>query len=254
MRLHPSGYDFTVLLSFDFDSESAEVWRNSDPVSISRGKYGARVGVWRVLDLLDRYSLRVTFFVPGWVAEQYPRIVAEIYSRGHEIAAHGYLHERLDELSNVDEERVFVLMEEKIREAIGVRPLGFRAPYWRFSTRTLSLLARRGYIYDSSLMDTDHPYTINIDEQMLVELPVDWRLDDWPYLEVSRITPRELYDMWLEEIEYAHRRGGYLSLTMHPQCIGRGARIKVLENIIRELLRRRAWIPRAIDIARKLYR
>lgn len=254
MGLNPSGYDFTVLLSFDFDSESAEVRRGSDPVSISRGRYGANVGIWRVLDLLERYGLRVTFFVPGWVAERYPRIVAEIHSRGHEVAAHGYLHERLDELSSVDEEEVFVLMEDRIRRATGVRPLGFRAPYWRFSTRTLSLLVGKGYIYDSSLMDSDHPYTINIDGRVLVELPVDWRLDDWPYLEVSRITPRELYDMWLEEIEYAHRHGGYLSLTMHPQCIGRGARIKVLEGIIRELLRRRAWIPRAVDMARRLYR
>lgn len=254
MSLHPSGYDFTVLLSFDFDAESAEVWKKSDPVAISRGRYGVRTGIWRVLELLDRYGLRVTFFVPGWVAEQYPRVVAEIHERGHEIAGHGYLHERLDELEGNDEEQVFTLMENRIREAIGVRPLGFRAPYWRFSNRTLNILARRGYIYDSSLMDSDNPYTINIDGQVIVELPVDWRLDDWPYLEVSRITPEELYEMWLEEIDYAHKRGGYLSLTLHPQCIGRGARIKLLEDIIRELLKRRAWIPRAIDLARKLYR
>lgn len=60
--------------------------------------------------------------------------------------------------------------------------------------------------------------------------------------------------MWLEEIDYAYKRDGYLSLTLHPQCIGRGARIKLLEDIIRELLKRRAWIPRAMGLARKLYR
>ncbi len=253
MSLQPSGYEFTLLLSFDFDSESAEVWKGSDPVAISRGRYGARVGIWRVLELLDKYGLRVTFFVPGWVAENYPRIIADITNRGHEIAGHGYMHERFDELPPGEELRVIELMERYIQNAVGSRPLGFRAPYWRFSPRTLSILASRGYVYDSSLMDSDDPYTIRLDDNIIVELPVDWRLDDWPLLEIERLTPREVLDMWIEEIEYAHRRKGYLSLTFHPQCIGRGARIRVLEEVIKEALRRRAWIPRAIDVARKLY-
>ncbi len=251
-KIIPQDHDFILLLSFDLDGESAEVRKGEDPVAISRGRYGVRVGVWRILELLEKYGVKTTFFVPGWIAEKYPSIVFEIHRRGHEVAVHGYMHERLDELTFNEEVRVFELAEEYIFKATRLKPLGFRAPYWRFSSNTLSILLNRGYVYDSSLMDYDEPYVIGENDRVIVELPVDWRLDDWPYLEIARITPREALDMWLEEIDYAWRRRGYISLTFHPQCIGRGARILVLERILFEALKRRAWIPRAIDLARRI--
>ncbi len=252
MKITPQDHEFTLLLSFDLDGESAEVRKGEDPVTISRGRYGVKVGIWRILDLLDKYGVKTTFFVPGWIAEKYPDIVLEVHRRGHEIAQHGYMHERLDRLVFDEELRVFDLAEKSISKVIGVRPLGFRAPYWRFSYNTLNILVSRGYLYDSSLMDQDEPYTIRIDNRVIVELPVDWRLDDWPYLEISRTTPREVLDMWLEEINYAWRRRSYISLTFHPQCIGRGARILILEKILFEALKRKAWIPRAIDLAKRV--
>lgn len=60
----------------------------------------------------------------------------------------------VDELKSSEKEQVFTLMENRIRETIGVRPLGFRAPYWRFSNHTLNIPAGGRYIYDSSLMDS----------------------------------------------------------------------------------------------------
>ncbi len=251
-KVIPQDHDFILLLSFDLDGESAEVRKGEDPVAISRGRYGVRVGVWRVLELLEKYGIKTTFFVPGWIARKYSNMVSEIHKRGHEVALHGYMHERLDELTFDEEVRVFKLAEEYISKVTKLKPLGFRAPYWRFSSNTLSILLDRGYVYDSSLMDYDEPYVIEEHGKALIELPVDWRLDDWPYLEIARTIPREALDMWLEEIDYAWRRRGYISLTFHPQCIGRGARILVLERILFEALRRRAWIPRAIDLARRI--
>lgn len=251
MKVVPEGYSFTLFLSFDLDAESAEVWRRADPVAISRGRFGVKVGVWRVLEVLERYGLRVTFFVPGWVAENYPDVVKSIAEAGHEVAAHGYLHERLDELGERDaEENVFELAERFIGQCCG-GPQGFRAPYWRWSENTLAILMDRGYLYDSSLMDSDEPYVIEEGGRRLVELPVDWRLDDWPYLEQHRcIEPRSLLSMWLEELRFYRDRGGYVAITMHPQCIGRGARIAVLRELVEEALAMGAWIPRGIDIAR----
>ena len=121
----------------------------------------------------------------------------------------------------------------------------------RWSENTLEILLSRNYLYDSSLMDSEDPYVLSEKGKKLVVLPVDWRLDDWPYLEAHRsISNKDLLDMWIEEIEYAYRRRGYVSITMHPQCIGRGARIMILMNLISKALKLRAWIPRGVDIAK----
>ncbi len=248
----PRGYDYILFLSFDFDADSAEHYTRADPVALSRGVFGARHGVPRILRILEDHGVKVTFFTPGWVAETYPEAVSMIAQRGHEVASHGYLHEKFDLLSSrVAEEAVLRRSEEAILHVAGSRPLGFRAPYWRFSPHTMELLTRHGYLYDSSLMDAEEPYLIRLEEDFMAELPVDWRLDDWPYLEYHRsLTPSQLLDMWIEEMMYARERRRYLSLTMHPQCIARGARIRVLEGVLSHAARTNAYITRGDSLAR----
>lgn len=70
-----------------------ESFGKSSPVYISRGEYGAVVGVPRILDLLDKYNLKTTFFIPGHTADTYPEACKEIVARGHEVGHHGYVHE-----------------------------------------------------------------------------------------------------------------------------------------------------------------
>ena len=94
MPLSPNG--FPVLLSFDIDAET--MWTGRDPknaerpIVMSQGAYGWKVGMPRILDLLARYGLRVTFFVPGLVMEQRPAMVEAILKGGHEIAHHSWSH------------------------------------------------------------------------------------------------------------------------------------------------------------------
>ncbi len=238
-------------LSFDLDVDSAEVLRGEDPVSLSRGRFAQKVGVKKVLDILDMFGVKVTFFVPGWVAERYSDLALMIAEKGHEIAAHGYLHERLDTLSYYEEKLVFDKMLSTIKRIYGKEPKGFRAPYWRFSEYTINNLFEYNFLYDSSLMDHERPYVINFRGKKVVELPVDWRLDDWVYLEAYRcITPRDLLDMWIDEMDYAHEVNGYLSITLHPQCIGRGARIRLLEILLSEAIKRDALITTGEKLAK----
>ena len=85
-----------VVLSFDFDAE--EVWLAEDPGNahrpgvLSQGRYGAKVGVPLILDLLGEAGVHATFFVPGAVAARYPDRVREILAAGHEVGLHGYTH------------------------------------------------------------------------------------------------------------------------------------------------------------------
>jgi peptidoglycan/xylan/chitin deacetylase (PgdA/CDA1 family) len=247
----PEGYEYVLFLSFDLDVDSAEYYKGSDPVARSRGRFASRRGLYKVLSVLRKYNIKSTFFIPGWVSLNYPFLIKQLIDEGHEVAAHGYLHERLDEFKDpFYEEQLFNRMIDSIRIYSGYKPYGFRAPYWRFSDNTLNLLVKKEFLYDSSLMDDEYPYILWVRDKSIAELPVDWRLDDWPYLEYYRsLTPRELLEMWIEELDYAREVHGYVSLTMHPQCIGRGSWIKVLEEILKYALKTRAWIPKGKELA-----
>lgn len=225
---------FRVLLTFDVDAESAQVRKSPQlPVTLSKGRF-ARVGVERILEMLGRHKIRSTFFVPSWTAEAYPELVRDIVRRGHEVAAHGHLHENLSELDEAAEREVHEKSVRILTRIAGRRPVGFRAPYWEWSTRTPGFLREYGFAYDSSLMDDDRAYRVRDGPaEGLYELPVEWFLDDWTLFEEQRLPPGAVLETWKSEFDAAYRLGlGYFLLTMHPECIGRASRMRMLEQLV----------------------
>jgi peptidoglycan/xylan/chitin deacetylase (PgdA/CDA1 family) len=246
-----------VLLTFDVDADSSVrgpySGRSNEPVARSKGQFGPKVGLPRILNLLDKYSIKTTFFVPGWTAETYPEDVKEIVQRGHEVGLHGYRHENLSQLnSEKDEVEVFRKSIDRLEALAAQRPVGFRAPDWEFSPYTLANLAKFGFKYDSSLMNSEEPYVIRASR--IVELPVAWSWDDWGQFEVSRKSPSEVLKGWIEEFNalYAAKMT-YFNLTMHPQTIGRASRIAMFENFIKDISKRRGVrFLRCVDLSREV--
>jgi peptidoglycan/xylan/chitin deacetylase (PgdA/CDA1 family) len=246
----------TVALTFDHDAISDSVRRADPPVKLSHAEFGPRVGAPRILQLLARHAIPSTWFVPGHTLETWPEQIAEIVAGGHELASHGWYHEDFSELS-VDEARSILArsFEDLTQAADGTPPTGWRAPYWSLGERTLELVEAAGFRYDSSLMADDYrPYRLRRGDRhstvegtrwgregALVEVPVYWALDDWPHFEPGPnrdglAAPTKVLEIWLGELRYAweHAPGGLLTVTMHPECIGRGHRMAVLERFIEE--------------------
>jgi peptidoglycan/xylan/chitin deacetylase (PgdA/CDA1 family) len=254
-----SSHRATVCLTFDYDAISLWIgpFGATSPSMISRGEFGA-VGVERILRLLERRGLAATFFVTGHTAETYPDSVRAIVAAGHEIGHHGYLHENPCALESREREREVLLRGlEALAKVAGVRPVGYRSPSWDNSPHTVELLLEHGFRYESSLMGRDFephwcrtgdviqldgPYLFGV-EVDLVEMPVSWILDDFPHFEfVSLATklypglsaPSKVEEIWRGEFDYMYRDvpGGVYTLTMHPQVIGRGHRLLMLERLI----------------------
>jgi len=103
-----------------------------------------------ILDLLENKSARATFFVLGWIAEKAPKIIKEIYDRGHEVASHGYAH-KLISLQSKKEFRCD-LKKSKIllEDIIGNKIDGYRAPNFSITEWAIDILKEEGFIYDSS--------------------------------------------------------------------------------------------------------
>ena len=254
----PNGAKAAAAFTFDFDAE--EVWIGEDPTNadkpgiLSQGTYGAKVAVPLVLDVLDRRSVRATFFIPGRVAERHPRRVDEIVARGHEIAHHGYTHTSPTRLSPQEEERELVKGRE-VLEAFGAEVRGYRSPSWDFSEATLGLLERHGFAYSSNLMDDIRPYRHQ--GSAITEVPIQWILDDAPHFwfdpaswtkKIS--TVEEVRSIWEREVLGIRDLGGAAILTCHPQIIGRPGRIGFLEEFIASVQALEGvWVTTAGEIA-----
>ncbi|MCD6288602.1 MAG: DUF3473 domain-containing protein [Candidatus Hydrogenedentes bacterium] len=113
----------------------------------------------RLLDLFDRADVKATFFVLGWVAERYPKLVRRIHEAGHEIASHGFAH-RMITGSEHDTFREDVRRAKSVIEDItGSVVIGYRAPTFSVVSETmwaLDILADEGYLYDSSIFPIHH--------------------------------------------------------------------------------------------------
>lgn len=238
----PDDANVAVTLTFDLDAET--VWwhdaesMSGNPSSLSQGRYGPNVAMPKILSLLKKHELMATFFVPAWVAEEYPDTVRSIAAAGHEIGAHGVRHVPPVQLTAAQEHDVFTESVRVLQRYSGKRPVGYRAPAWAFSNITLKLAAEQGFLYSSNLMDADLPY-IHDDPPGLVELPVNWVLDDAPYFWFDEDSwnkkihsAASVKAIWQEEFVAAYEDGGYLNLTMHPQIIGRPARLRMFDDFI----------------------
>lgn len=248
----PKGYKSCFFLSFDYDASSAETWKTpNDLSSLSKGRYAPRVAVPRILDMLDKLQIKTTFFTPGWTCDNHKDSLIEILSHGHEVAAHSYAHERMTELSAEKEAEVW---EQSIAalERVGVKPQGYRAPYWMFGERSINHMKHLDFKYSSNMMDEDMPYLLKHKgvDTGLVELPVDWLLDDWPHFEMDRMGPDEVYRLWKPEWEGLHNLGRYFGLTCHPECIGRVSRLRMLEKFISEAnMGNDVWFPTGKELS-----
>jgi peptidoglycan/xylan/chitin deacetylase (PgdA/CDA1 family) len=247
----PDGKTAAAAFTFDVDAESAVLWDNEAVGArmsvMSHQAYGPLVGVPRILDLLERHQIASTFFVPGHTADRYPEAIRSIVAAGHEIAHHGYLHEQPTKLTLEQEIDVLDRGLAALADVAGVRPSGYRAPMWDLSWRTPALLAERGFLYDSSLMDSDHPYELAITpgaNQSLVEIPIQWALDDWeqycylPDISGSGLieSPRKAREIWQLEFDGLRRVGGCWVLTNHPFLTGRPSRAAELDDLMRYVL------------------
>jgi peptidoglycan/xylan/chitin deacetylase (PgdA/CDA1 family) len=245
---------FEVMLTFDVDAET--LWTAPDPLQnnpsnclkpslMSQASYGPNVAMPRILKLLDDYEIKSSFFIPGKVMENYPEMVKEIDKRGHEIGNHGYSHmcPLLFQNEN-DEYEEYEKSSEILHKLTNKRPTGFRAPSWEFSPNTFEILKKMDFTYDSSMMGADKLTMLEIfkEKSDLVEVPVNWSLDDAPFWLLSNDiwgapmpAPSSVLESWSEEFQYLYEEGGEncFVLTCHPQIIGRPGRLRMYENLIR---------------------
>lgn len=245
----------TFCLTIGMDALSLWVtsFKSTNASMISRGEMDI-TGTHRVLDLMDRYGIKSTFLVPGHTALAYPDLIRHIVDQGHELAYHGWMHEDARDFDIAGQRLVFERGLEALDHVAGVRPRGHVAPAWNMSEHTMDLVEEFGFDFDGSRMSTDFmPVYVRKGDRWpsdgafqfgqltdVIGIPVAWPMDDVPIFEfiwgeISGLAPASAAEeMWTGEFDYAYKNcpGGVFNLTVHPQVIGRGPRLEMLERLV----------------------
>jgi peptidoglycan/xylan/chitin deacetylase (PgdA/CDA1 family) len=261
----PQGARCAIALSFDSDHETNELREGGESIGkLSQGQYGSRQGVPRILDILGRHNVPASFYVPAVTALLYPEEQRRVAAEGHEIALHGWIHERNSVLPEAAERDLMLRSADVLERIAGIRPVGIRTPSWDFSPATLAIARDMGLQYDSSLMADVDCYELLLDGEPtgLVELPVEWIRDDAVYFNMNRFAglrpytpPQDVFDIFRRELDAAFREGGIFQLTMHPHISGYRSRIWILEELILHAKNLgRVWFATHADIARHVQR
>lgn len=272
----PEGKRCAVCLTFDFDALALQLsFGFTAPGALSRGEFGARVGIYRILDLLNKYNITTTFFVPGHTADTFPEQTRAVHARGHELAHHGYCHENTTQLTYEEERAILRKGMESLRRITGSDPVGYRSPVWDASPHTVQLLLEHNFIYSASYMADDfHPYRVRVGDEVsmtepvkfgketsLIDIPSTWYLTDTVPLEFSYpsflnrpgAAPSAVLEIWTSEFDYLYENvaGGVLTMTLHPFSIGHAYRVKLLEKFITHMRSRDGvWFAKMVDVAR----
>ncbi|MER8454167.1 polysaccharide deacetylase [Mesorhizobium sp. M1428] len=250
----PHGKKIAVNLGVDFDAQA--LWlgglNRPTPSFMSRGEFCAAVGVPRILDLFDQAGIKSTFFTPAHTIDTFPKISKRICDEGHEIGHHGYYHENPTLISRETEKRLMDLAFKTYQSVLGLRPVGYRSPYWDYSESTLDLIEEAGFKYDSSLMARDLvPYrpqrwqvrwekgNVAGAASNVLEIPVSWYLDDFPPLAYTGANETmgdtdTVLRRWKDIFDYCYHNqpNGIYAMALHPQIIGQAHHMIMLERLI----------------------
>ncbi|KAI8942187.1 hypothetical protein NX059_000274 [Plenodomus lindquistii] len=266
-----------VLCSYGVDIDAVSGWLNTktgapaNPTDISRGIFGATVGIDRLLKLFHKYDIKATWFTPAHSAESFPKQIRKIVQGGHEIGLHGYTHEFVSTLSEQQQRDVLGKSIQTLTDIVGKRPRGWTAPAWSTSKETIKLLEEFGIEYDHSFMHHDsQPYYVpsphlttyietdtskpashwmhpmsTLHLSSVVEIPANWHLDDWPPFQLSLSQPSThgfvdtavIERLWKEQFEYLYREceeGGsfVFPISVHPQVSGKPQVVLLHERFI----------------------
>jgi peptidoglycan/xylan/chitin deacetylase (PgdA/CDA1 family) len=224
-----------------------------------------------LLDLFKRKGITTSFYIPGHTVDTFPEISKKVMDASHEIGHHGYYHEILPAIKRDTEKRLMDLAFASYKKHFGIRPTGYRAPYWEFSESTLDLVEEAGFFYDSSMMGRDlSPYRIqrwqvNWEKgsvagpaSKVLEIPVSWYLDDFPALANVGGVQEGLADTdvvfrrWRDIFDYAYERvdSPVYPMAVHPQIIGQAHHIMAYEKLVEHMMSKEGvWFATCQQIA-----
>ncbi|KAH8590945.1 hypothetical protein B0O99DRAFT_691003 [Bisporella sp. PMI_857] len=219
----------------------------------------------RLLKFFGQHAVKATWFTPSYTLVSFPDQMAKVRDAGHEIALHGYTHERASRLTEEQERKIMAKSIEVYRDFAGKHPKGWAAPYWDVSPRSMQILEDFGIEYDHSLMHHDCQlyYASDVGDSVIhtdyskepetwmvpmrkhkmtkvVEIPASWDVDDWPPMNLSPPSagghshPHHVQQSWEDQFSYLYKEYDtfVFCISIHPQVSGKAKVMSMHERFI----------------------
>ncbi|MFC1886499.1 polysaccharide deacetylase family protein [Thermodesulfobacteriota bacterium] len=251
---YPEGIRLAVNFTIDFDAMLARKLMQDPALSVTKGEFGGRVGIWRLMDLFDKHDIKATIFTPGRICELYPDALKEATARGHELADHTWEHHVPND-PELEKDHLHKTTDALYR-ASGKKPVGSRSRY------RINFLKEKNYIYTSMISADELPaYVTDGERNHMLNLPFTYALDDAMYfsfrifgssLAGQRLeSPDKVYDIWLSIFKRFYKTEKYMNICLHPFVSGRSLRIAMIDRLILEMKKMPGvWFPTCEEMAR----
>ena len=208
----------------------------------SHREYGHRVGIFRVLDVLDKHGIKATIAMDALTAENYPYLVDHCLKRGCEIMGHGISASRMitGDMTEEHEREYIRTSVGAIVRATGSAPSGWLGPEYGESARTPQLLAEAGIRYVCDWANDEQPYPFKTPTGELLALPMMLEMDDVVALWDRRVTVARYGELLKQCFDVLHedgaRNGRLLAINLHPWLIGQPFRIRYLDGALGHMM------------------
>ena len=217
-------------------------------------EYGSRVGVWRILKILDEYSIPASFFSCALALERNPTVGPAIVSAGHEVVGHGNRWEEYYLLGKEDEKLAIESAVKSITASTGVRPVGWYTRYAP-SENTRELIASHGgFLYDSNSYSDDIPYYVDVDNNPWLVIPYSLEVNDTRFWRGGMNRPSDFLETLINTFDVLYEEGAenpkLMNIGLHCRIAGRPSRAAVLKQFFDHVeTKNNVWFTRRDQIA-----
>ena len=235
---------------------------NVDPPNIfdyAARDYGNRIGIWRLMEVLDKLSIKASVLLNSDLCQHYPIIIEEGKKLGWEFLGHGTSNSVLLGGRSEDEEKQIINTTlEVITNTVGEPPLGWLGPALQETFNTPDILAEAGIKYLCDWCCDHQPFAMNVKKGTLISVPYTLDLNDIPAFVYHHMTPAQFYQMIKDQFDTLYREGTsqarVMCVALHPFLIGHAHRIRWLEKALQYIKRfEDVWFTTGREIAAWYY-
>ena len=218
-------------------------------------EYGSRVGVWRIMNILDQYGVNATFYCCALALERNLHVGPEIVRRGHEVMGHGNRWEEYYKMDRDTEREAIRNAVASMTRTTGQRPLGWYCRYGpSLNTREL-VVEEGGFVYDCNSYNDDLPYYTDVNGKPWLVIPYSLEVNDYGLWRGTMSRPSDFFETARNTFDMLYQEGAthpkMMSVGLHCRIIGKPARSVALQQFLEYAMGKPGvWFPRRIDIAR----
>jgi allantoinase len=227
---------------------------NPDVLNYSWRDYGVRVGIWRMMAVMERFGVKGTVALNSDVCKHYPRIIEEGKKLGWEWMGHGSTNSILINSQSAAEERALIKdVVGTITQSVGSAPRGWLSPALSETVRTLDLLAENGIDYVGNWVNDEQPYPMRVKKGSMISIPYSAEINDIPALLGLHQSPERFGQMICDQFDVLYedgaRTGRVMSICLHPFLIGHPHRSKYFAKALAHITsRHEVWLATGSEI------